>query len=163
MALENKKPPKFSNTLLSKKNNSLVYSVYYSIMALPFFYKNKTKIKYIIIGLLGEIVDFSVLYILTNFVGIFYLFSATISYLSAVFFDFTLNRKYTFKFKSKNFIKFIKAMFKYFGVSFLAMLVNLFLLGLLVQSTKINYMLAKLIVSLALFIFIYQSHHSILK
>ena len=45
MALENKKPPKFSNTLLSKKNNSLAYSVYYSIMAMPFFYKNKTKIK----------------------------------------------------------------------------------------------------------------------
>jgi len=163
MALENKKPPKFSDTLLSKKNNSLAYSFYYSIMALPFFYKNKTKIKYIVIGLLGEIVDFSVLYILTNFCGVFYLLSATISYLSAIFFNFTLNRKYTFKFKPKKFINFIKAMFQYFGVSFLAMLVNLFLLGLLVQSTNMNYMLAKLIVSVLLFIFIYKSHHSILK
>ena len=163
MSIENRKPPKFSNTLLSKKNNSLVYRVYYSIMALPFFYKNKTKIKYVVVGLLGEIVDFSLLYILTTFAGIFYLFSATISYLSAIFFNFTLNRKYTFKFKSKNFVDFIKAMLQYFTVSFLAMIVNLFLLGLLVQSTNMNYMLAKLIVTLFLFVFIYLSHHSILK
>jgi len=163
MIKETSQPPKFRNTLLSKKNNSLIYKIYYYIMAIPFFYKNKTKIKYIVVSLLGEVVDFSVLYILTTFVGIFYLLSATISYLSAMFFNFTLNRKYTFKFKPKNFIDFIKAMLQYFGVSFLAMFINLFLLGLLVQLTNINYMFAKLIVTLFLSVFIYLSHHSILK
>jgi putative flippase GtrA len=163
MVKKNNYLPKYSNTLLCKKNNSVFYRIYYLIMSKPFFHRHKTKFKYISVSLLGEIIDFTILYVFTSILGIFYLFSATISYISAVLFNFLLNQKYTFKFKPKDNIDFFKAMAKCFTISLSSMIVNLVLLAFTVEFFHLNYMLAKLIVSLVLSVFVYLFYSSILK
>lgn len=58
-------------------------------------------IKYAIVGSIATIVDFLVLYILTDHVGLHYLLSATLSFIMAAFVNYNMNRSWTFQSNGK--------------------------------------------------------------
>lgn len=63
-----------------------------------FIWKNKGQIaRFSIVGLSSAIIDFGLLYVLTDHFGLYYLLSATISFTIAAIYNFLLNRNWTFK------------------------------------------------------------------
>ena len=53
--------------------------------------------KYAVVGFSSMIIDLGVLYILTEFADVHYLMSATISFVMAAFYNYNLNRRWTFQ------------------------------------------------------------------
>lgn len=61
-------------------------------------YKDYRKlVKSLMVGVLATLVDMAVLYLLKNDIGIFYLYSSIISYLTGMMVSFYLNKTFTFK------------------------------------------------------------------
>lgn len=100
-------------------------------------------IKFSVIGFLNTIINLAVLYMLTEFVGIYYLFSAVIAFIVAVTNSFIFNKIWTFNeninYKTKS--RYIK----FFIISISALLVNLSLLYILVEFFEIWYIQAQII------------------
>ena len=155
--------PKFSKSLLSIKKNTFLHSVYYKLIENPFIYRYKKRLKYGAVSLIGEIADILVLFILTNFLGFYYILSAIISYSCAIFVNFNLNKTFTFKFKHKCVKEYITSLIKYLLVSLGGMIINISLLAFVVELFNLNYLISKIIVNLVVFIFIYKGHSFILK
>ena len=158
-----KKKPKFRETLLIFKKKSFLHRVYYFIIENSFFYRNKKTLKYVFIALSGEIVDFSILFILTHFLGIFYIVSGIISYSLAVFSNYLLNTKFTYKFAPFNFKSRLNSLFSYFFVSLTGLLINILLLAFAVEVIGLNYLLAKIIINLLVFFYVYSGHNFVFK
>jgi len=53
--------------------------------------------KFAIVGFTAAVIDFGLLYVLTEFVGLHYLISATISFIVAATWNYFLNRRWTFQ------------------------------------------------------------------
>ncbi len=67
-----------------------------------FFHHNRHLMaKYAVVGFTGAVVDFGLLYILTEYIGWHYLLSATVSFIFAASVNYNLNRTWTFKSKGK--------------------------------------------------------------
>jgi putative flippase GtrA len=154
--------PSFFNSLLTFKRTSIFHKIYYWLIDFRLFYRNKKTLKYSIINVSGEIIDFSLLLLFTEIFHIFYLLSALLSYLVALINNFLLNLRFTFKYKPLNFLDFSRSLINYFLVSFFGLILNLLLIGLLVELFKLNYIIAKLISSLTIFILIYTGHNFVL-
>lgn len=63
---------------------------------LNLIYKNKLFVKYCIVGGTAAVVDFSILFVLTDFLNVYYLISATISFIVSALTNYALNRGWTF-------------------------------------------------------------------
>jgi len=94
--------PSFFNSLLVHKKTSFFHKIYYRLIDFKLFYKHKKRLKYSIISLSGEIIDFSFLILFTDVFGLFYLLSAFLSYLIALLNNFFLNLRFTFKYRPIN-------------------------------------------------------------
>jgi putative flippase GtrA len=67
-------------------------------LLLGFFYRNRHQIgKYAVVGATSMVIDFGILYILTDIIGVYYLTSATASFVVAAFYNYFLNRHWTFR------------------------------------------------------------------
>ncbi len=154
--------PSFINSLLVYKKSNIFYKIYYWLMDFKLFYKNKKTIKYSIISLSGEIIDFLFLIIFTEFFNLFYLLSAMFSYIIALGNNFLLNMKFTFKYKPLNSLDFLSSFINYFVISVFGLLLNIGLIALFVEIFKINYLIAKLIASLLIFSLMFTGHNFIL-
>ena len=66
----------------------------------------KTNLKqifcFLVVGTLSFIIDYSILFALTEFVGIFYLLAAAIAFLISVIFNFYLSMRFVFDAKNMN-------------------------------------------------------------
>lgn len=98
--------------------------------------------KYFVWAGIAFIVDFWLLYIFTDIVGIYYIFSNIISYTSWTLVNFWLNKKYTFENKYKNKIKQFTL---FLVVSLFNLLIATFLLYVFVNYWNIHYLYAKII------------------
>ncbi|MFH0955625.1 MAG: GtrA family protein [Candidatus Falkowbacteria bacterium] len=107
--------------------------------------KYKQVIKYLIAGGTAAFTDLSLLYILTDILGIWYLISACLAFAVAFFVSFFLQKFWTFRDADK------EIMYKQMGVYLAVALANLALNGALmyvfVDGFKIWYMLAQFIIS----------------
>ena len=103
----------------------------------------KQFLKFAIVGIANTLINLAVLYILTEFFGIYYMLSAVIAFLFAVTNSFLLNKTWTFeeKIKYKTKSKYAKFIF----VSIIALVVNLILLYALVEYLGVWYMAAQVI------------------
>lgn len=110
----------------------------------------KQLFKFSIIGVLNTLINLAVLYILTEFFGIYYIISAIIAFLFAVTNSFLLNKTWTFNekliYKTKS--KYVK----FLSVTISALIVNLILLYVLVEYFNIYYMIAQIFGVLSNFI-----------
>ncbi len=124
---------------------------------LNFFFKifnnNKRFFLYYLIGNFVAIIDLILLFVLTDLLHIFYLISASISFVIASLIHFLLNKKYTFQNKSKKYI------LQYFLViisGLITLLLNLLLLFVFVEFIGLWYIYARIISAFLLLFFTYN-------
>jgi putative flippase GtrA len=157
------KKPKFKDTLLVFKKNTFFHKIYYRLIDIALIYKNRKTLKYSAISFSGEIIDFSVLYLLTSFLGLYYILSAVISYTLAIFSNYFLNKKFTFKYVSPNLKQQVKDILSYFFVSLTGLIINISLLAFVVEVIGLHYLLAKILVNFLVFIYVYSGHSFIFR
>lgn len=107
-----------------------------------FVWENKGQIaRFSVVGASSAVIDFGLLYILTDIFGLYYLLSATISFIAAATYNFSLNRKWTFKSKGDR----RRQLPIFFGVAIVGVLLNLGIMYLGVDYLGVHYMLAKVL------------------
>lgn len=114
----------------------------------------KTNLKqifcFLVVGTLSFIIDYSILFALTEFVGIFYLLAAAIAFLISVIFNFYLSMRFVFDAKNMN----LKEQFIIFiTTSLLGLALNEVGLLVLVEDAGIDYKIAKLIMTVIVMVF----------
>jgi putative flippase GtrA len=102
----------------------------------------KQYFQFITVGGIGVIINISLLYLITEFIGIHYMLSEAIAFLIATIHNYLLNKTWTFKEKLQEdpFKKFIQ----YLLVSIVGLMVNLTVLFTLVEFFELWYIFAEL-------------------
>ena len=100
-------------------------------------------IKFALVGVVNTLINLVVLYVLTEFFGVYYIISAIFAFIVAVTNSFVMNKCWTFneKINHKTKTRYVK----FFIVSLIALLVNLVLLYSFTELWKIHYMLSQII------------------
>ena len=102
----------------------------------------KQILKFGVVGGIAFVIDYALLYALTEFVGIHYLISSIISFSVSVIFNYILSVKWVFDVKkkqgTKEFIIFII-------LSVIGLGINSLIMYLMVDTLKIHYMISKLV------------------
>ncbi len=97
-------------------------------------------LKYCIGGGIAFVIDVSLLYIFTEFCGIWYLLSATLSFCISGIFNYLFQKFITFKSENK---KYLKQFSIFILIALVGLLINNFILYVLVEYFGIWYLLAK--------------------
>jgi len=95
--------------------------------------------KYATVGLVTAILDFGLLYILTDFIGFHYLASATISFIIAASTNYWFNKSWTFKSDGQH----RKQIPIFFTVAILGLTLNNYILYTSVEYLHFHYLLGK--------------------
>ncbi len=102
---------------------------------------SKQFLKYIIVGLIATLLDFSFLYLFVEYVHLHYFWAAIISVMIVLWFSFTINKYWTFKNLEK---KYFQQFIKYTISHAIALSVSLIVLTILVELFNLWYIFAKL-------------------
>ena len=105
-------------------------------------------IRFIIAGGSAFSVNISLLYIFTEFLGLWYIFSATLAFLFSFLVGFSLNKFWTFANSSTDFIH--NQILVYLGINLSNLIINNVLLYVMVESFGVWYILAQAIASIFL-------------
>ncbi|MGV8152173.1 MAG: GtrA family protein [Candidatus Nanoarchaeia archaeon] len=103
----------------------------------------KQFIKFGIVGVINTLINLLVLWILSEYFGVYYMIAAILAFIAAVTNSFVLNKIWTFE-ESLGHKKYSRYL-KFFIVSVFALLVNLAVLYVLVEYFKFWYIYAQLI------------------
>ena len=110
----------------------------------------KQIFSFLVVGTLAFIIDYSILFALKEFIGVFYLLAAAIAFLVSVIFNFYFSMRFVFDAKNKNtkeqFIIFITT-------SIIGLALNEFGLWIFVENMGIDYKIAKLIMTAIVMVF----------
>ena len=107
-----------------------------------YIWKNKVQMaKFAVVGATSAIIDFGLLYVLTDFVNWHYLLSATVSFIIAAIYNFILNRSWTFRSNGKK----RKQIPIFFAIVGSGVLLNNFIMWFGVEQTGLWYIYAKVI------------------
>lgn len=158
MSKEPKAKHYYHKSLITLKKTSFIYKIYYFLISFKPFYNHKIFVKYMGLGIAGTIIDFALLYILTEYLGIFYLVSSIISMCSGLTVNYFLNKKHTFKYSPKTKSKGLTIYTMYIVVAGTSIFFTAALLLFLVEVFSINYMLAKAIASLVMLLYRFIGH-----
>ncbi len=104
-------------------------------------YRYRLFVKYCIAGGTAAVVDFSILYTLTEFLGVFYLYSATISFILSALTSYSINRKWTFRSQGKK----RKQIPIFFFIAIIGLLLNNTIIYIGVEVFGLWYIWAKVI------------------
>ncbi|MBT4516531.1 MAG: GtrA family protein [Candidatus Komeilibacteria bacterium] len=97
--------------------------------------------KYATAGFIAAVIDFSILFVLTDFVGLHYLVSASISFMFAATVNYWINRHWTFKSSGKR----RKQLPVFFTIAILGLILNNNIIYMSVEQFKLHYLLGKLL------------------
>lgn len=103
----------------------------------------KHAFKYYLVGASGILVNLGILFVLTEFVGLWYLLSSTIAIYTSITSNFLLNKAWTFRdtvIKQRGFLMYGK----FIGVSLVGMGIQLGFNYLFVEKLSVYYLLAAL-------------------
>lgn len=103
--------------------------------------KRKKILRYLIAGSTATGVNLALLFVFTDWLGVWYLFSAVASFVVAFFVSFFLQKLWTFQDKSRGMMK--KQMAVYFLIALISLAANTGLMYLLVDIFGIWYLLAQ--------------------
>lgn len=98
--------------------------------------------KFGVVGVIAFIVDYLSLYLLTEFLNVYYLISSIISFLLSIIVNYLLSIKWVFDIKKK---QSFKDVIIFTLLSAIGLLINLLVMYLSVEVFKIHYMIGKLI------------------
>ena len=140
-------PITFVNRVKGKSKAGTKEIIYYMqnlIGYLP-YKKNVIKefFKFAAVGLIGTFINIIILYLLTENFGIYYMFSAIVSFIVAMTNNFILNKIWTFK--ESIGINVGKKYMQFSLVSITALLVNLFFLYLFTEVFRIYYIISQIL------------------
>ena len=82
-------------------------------ISMKYFARNYEMFKFAFIGATGSILNLGILYILTNYILIWYIISAIIAVECSILWNFYLNTKITFKYRFSNKSEVFAAVFRY--------------------------------------------------
>jgi len=118
--------------------------------------KYEKFLKFGTVGFSGVLVNMSILYILTDLLGIYYMFSAAVAVESSIVSNFVLNELWTFVERGKEGLRNIFQRFlKFNTVSFSGLAVNLSMLWILTEFAGIYYLLSNLFAIAVVFLWNY--------
>lgn len=115
----------------------------------------KLFIGYVICGGFATVVDIGFLYGFTEFLGIWYFYSAALSYFMGMLTNYSLNRYFNFKNKSK---KIVQQFGIFASVALIGLLLNQFLLYSLVEWASLWYIYAKFISTFLVMLWSFYGH-----
>jgi dolichol-phosphate mannosyltransferase len=140
-------PITFINRIEGKSKAGMGEILYYLsnlVGYLPYLRKSfREFIKFAFVGLIGTIVNLLVLYFLTEYGGIYYLFSAVLAFIVAATSNFILNKTWTFR--ERIGYRIVNKYMKFFSISVIALLVNLFFLYVFTEFLGIYYIVSQII------------------
>lgn len=111
-------------------------------LAIHFIRDNKIIIqKYMAVGLSSTVIDFGILFILTDFFYVHYLVSATIAFILAASYNYFLNRSWTFRSNGKK----RKQLPVFFIIATLGILLNNNVMYFSVEQLGLWYIYGKII------------------
>lgn len=99
-------------------------------------------LKFGVVGVIAFIVDYLSLYLLIEFLNVYYLISSIISFLLSIIVNYILSIKWVFDIKKK---QSFKDVIIFTLLSAIGLLINLLVMYLSVEVFKIHYMIGKLI------------------
>ncbi|MDD1702742.1 MAG: GtrA family protein [Methanoregula sp.] len=98
--------------------------------------------RFCFIGVISSLVDIGLMYLLTTYLGIWYILSATISYCCGIIVSYGLNKRITFGDTGRNYA----TQFATFAaISISCLIINLGIIWMAVDLFALNYMLGKII------------------
>ncbi|MFC2056476.1 GtrA family protein [Chloroflexota bacterium] len=103
---------------------------------------NKNFLYYFLIAGFCSLIDIGMLYVLTDWLGLFYLFSATFSFIIAQSLNYYLNRRFNFRSKSK---QIAKQLTMFVAVNTIGLGISLGILAFLVEVLGLWYILARIV------------------
>lgn len=101
-------------------------------------------VKYGVVGTSSVVIDMVIIFVFTEFFGLWYMFSAVISQTVAVIFNFLMNRNWSFR---SNGVVHRQAV-RYFILLGFNYLYQLIALWLLVETLHLHYLLAKIFIAM---------------
>ena len=112
-------------------------------------------VKYLFVGVAATIIDFVFLYALTEWLGFWYLLSATISFILAAAANYVLNKIWTFQNKDK---KIARQFMIFIGVAIVGLAINNSILYVGVEYFGLWYMFSKVLATVASLIWNFIGH-----
>lgn len=119
---------------------------------IPAFLSRKKIVGFFLIGLISTLIDIGLLYGLTQYAGIWYMYSATVSYTSGMVVNFILNKYFNFQDTSRNYLR---QFFSFALISMSSLALTLCILYVAVEICSINYLLGKIIAVIVAFFWNY--------
>lgn len=116
--------------------------------------------RYIFAGLAGFILDFLILFVLTNYMHLYYLLSATISFISGVFLTYIISIYWVFQIKSSRSRLGEFAIFILIGLVGLAMTIAL--IWFFTEKVHIYYLFSKILATLIVYFWNFFSRKHLL-
>lgn len=110
----------------------------------------KQIIKFGIVGGLAFLIDYSILYILTEFFGIYYLYSSIISFIVSVIFNYILSIKWVFDVSKKQTIKEFST---FIILSIIGLIINQVIMYIMVEKANIWYMFSKIVSTIIVMVY----------
>ncbi len=107
----------------------------------------KQYFQFITVGGIGVILNLALLFLFTEFIGMYYILSESLAFFIATVNNFILNKVWTFKENLKN--DPFKKLIQYLGISMIGVTINLSVLFLLVEFFSIWYMIAEIFATAA--------------
>lgn len=103
----------------------------------------KQFFRHAVIGGTAFLIDYGILILLTEVAGLYYLWSATISFVVSLIFNYRFSMRYVFKRRTD--ISREKEFLIFLVLSVIGLLLNTLLLWIMVDHTHIHYLIAKLL------------------
>lgn len=116
--------------------------------------------KFGVVGVIASLIDFGVLYVLTEFLGINYLVSSTISFLASVIFNYILSVKWVFVTAKTNKTK---ELLLFTVLSAVGLVINNLLMWVFVEKAGVYYMLAKVIATVVVMLYNFISRKILIE
>jgi dolichol-phosphate mannosyltransferase len=102
----------------------------------------KTLIHFLQVGVIASLIDLGLLYVFTEYFGIWYLLSAAVSYICGMIVSYTLNKRFTFHNVNK---QYLRQFFLFALISASGLVVNISMMFFAVTVFSIYYLYAKVI------------------
>jgi len=111
-----------------------------------------------IIGAIAAVIDLTILYVLTEYVGVWYFYSAIVSFSIAITINYCLNKFFNFKDENKR----IFSQFRiFFIITLIGLLLNQSILYLFVTYLRVGYLYAKAVAIFLVMFFNFAMHKKI--
>ena len=106
--------------------------------------------RFLLVGGVAFFIDFFLLYLFTEIIGIYYLISAVIAFLGALAFNYILSLSWVFKERKR---KGFSGALIFLALSLMGLILNQIILYLTVEGININYLWGKIIAAFIVMVY----------